>query len=118
MNTTPDRPLDPPEAPVTTEQDPDEAYDERRQREIDERTTLPPDPDGMNPTRSIWAATAIAAFRNCCGTDLEDAVADLLADLMHYCDYHDLDFDNELRRAQGHYEPETWINDGLKGDLP
>lgn len=34
----PDRPLDPPEAEeLPAEQDPDEAYDEQRQREIDRR---------------------------------------------------------------------------------
>src|SRR5579863_5577143 len=46
---------------------------------------LPPDPEEMNDARSDWAAAAIDAFRDETGTDLEDAVSDLLADLMHWC---------------------------------
>jgi hypothetical protein len=46
-------------------------------------------------------------FRGQTGADIEDVVSDLLADLMHWCDRHEQDFDLELQRAQGHYEIET-----------
>ena len=37
----------------------------------------------------------------------EGAVADLLCDLMHYCDATKQDFDTQLTRALGHYAAET-----------
>ena len=68
---------------------------------------LPPDPECMNGKRSMWAAQALCAFRNATGTDLEDALCDLMADLMHWADRHDVDFDHELQRGFDHYEAET-----------
>lgn len=69
--------------------------------------TLPPDPEDMNEERSRWAEAAILEFQQQTGTDLEDAVSDLLADLMHWCDRHGSDFDHELQRARYHYDEET-----------
>jgi len=57
--------------------------------------------------RSLWVVTAIHEFLQLTYTDQEDALCDLLADLMHWCDEHQFDFDNELRRARGHYEAEV-----------
>ena len=68
---------------------------------------LPPDPEQRNDTRAHWADAALLMFQDWTGSDAEDAVSDLLADLMHWCDRHGVDFDTELRRAQGHYEAET-----------
>jgi hypothetical protein len=68
---------------------------------------LPPDPEGMNDRRAGWAGRAIANFRAATGTDEEDAVCDLLADLMHWCNRHGLNFGNELARARDHYDAET-----------
>jgi hypothetical protein len=68
---------------------------------------VPPDPERMNDKRSAWAATALAAFIDETGTDEEDAVCDLTADLMHWCDRHGYDFAAELARGQAHYEAET-----------
>lgn len=68
---------------------------------------LPPDPEGMNDSRAEWAALAIAAFVLKTGSDEEDVVSDLLADLMHWCDRHDISFEDELARARFHYEAET-----------
>lgn len=70
---------------------------------------LPPDPDGMNDERSGWAETALVAFREATGTDREDALCDLLCDLMHLCDRVDTlgGFDAQLERARGHYEADT-----------
>jgi hypothetical protein len=69
---------------------------------------LPPDPEGMNDRRAAWAGQAIAAFIAATGTDQEDAVCDLLADLMHWCDRHGQDFGHEQARAQDHYDAETF----------
>jgi hypothetical protein len=71
------------------------------------KTLLPPDPEGMNDRRSAWAGQAIAAFMRATGTDLEDAVSDLIANLRHWCDRHEIDFDAEFARAAFHYEAET-----------
>jgi len=69
--------------------------------------TLPPDPEQMNDKRAFWAEAALLVFQILTGTDLEDSVCDLIADLMHWRDRNGMTFDNELRRARYHYEEET-----------
>jgi hypothetical protein len=71
------------------------------------KTDLPPDPDGMNDDRSAWAGTALALFMQLTGTEEEDALGDLLADLMHWADRKGYDFDVALQCARIHYEAET-----------
>ena len=71
------------------------------------KKTLPPDPERLNGNRTRWAETALLAFRRETGSDTEDAVADLLCDLMHLADRRAWNFDIELERAQAHYETET-----------
>jgi len=68
---------------------------------------LPPDPDEINDDRAEWAGKALAAFMDCTRTWEEDAVADLIADLMHWCDRNGQDFARELARGQGMYREET-----------
>jgi hypothetical protein len=68
---------------------------------------LPPDPERKNDARSRWAAKAIAAFIAETATDLEDSLGDLLADLMHWCDRNNFDFDAALDRGHYHYAAET-----------
>jgi hypothetical protein len=68
---------------------------------------IPPDPERMNDERAEWASSALAAFMSQTGTDREDAVADLLCDLMHWCDRNGQGFGRELARAQDHYAAET-----------
>ena len=70
-------------------------------------TRLPPDPEEMNDNRAAWAATAILSFQQETGTDDENALTDLLCDLMHWADRNGEDFENELCRARMHYEAET-----------
>jgi hypothetical protein len=65
------------------------------------------DPDEKNADRANWAETALAAFMAETGTERSDALADLLCDLMHWCDREALEFEGELRRASGHYLAET-----------
>ena len=71
------------------------------------RLNVPPDPEHMNDLRAVWAWRALAAFIDATGVDLEDSVGDLLADLMHWCDRHNFDFEIALDRARCHYEAET-----------
>lgn len=59
-----------------------------------------------NTQRADWAGFAIAAFQSVTRTDDEDAVSDLLCNLMHYCDRNGLDFQAELSRAASNYEAE------------
>jgi len=68
---------------------------------------LPPDPDGKNDDRAAWAGSAVGAFVQVTGTDQEDALGDLLADLMHWSDRNNYDFGAALDRARWHYEAET-----------
>lgn len=68
---------------------------------------LPPDPDRQNDDRAEWARVAVRAFIGETQTDKDDAVADLLADLMHLCDRDGYYFERELERAQRMYGEET-----------
>lgn len=68
---------------------------------------LPPDPDGMNDSRAEWAWAALRAFMLATGTDMEDAMSDLLVDLMHWADRHNFDFELVLDQARRHYAEET-----------
>lgn len=68
---------------------------------------LPPDPEGMNDKRAGWAQTAIDAFMEETGSDLDTAVGDLIADIAHWCDRNDQHFDTELAKAGQFYAEET-----------
>jgi hypothetical protein len=68
---------------------------------------LPPDPEGLNGDRAEWAARALRTFQAATGTDRDDALADLLGDLMHLADRDGYDFDRELKRARQFYAEET-----------
>ena len=71
------------------------------------RNRLPPDPDNMNGSRAEWAAVALRAFMDATRTDEEDALGDLLTDLLHWANRHNFDFELALDRARWHYEAET-----------
>jgi hypothetical protein len=71
------------------------------------KANLPPDPDGQNNDRALWADHALRAFMAETGTDYEDALCDLLCDLMHLSDRAPFDFDAALVRARDHYLAET-----------
>lgn len=68
---------------------------------------LPPDPDGLNDERAKWAQTALNAFVIETGADPEDALADLISDLMHLAPRLGLDFKDEFDRASRNYTGET-----------
>lgn len=59
-------------------------------------------PEVTNKTRAAWAKTAIDAFRKECRTDAEDAIADLICNLMH------------LARATRGQSPEEAVARALK----
>ena len=69
--------------------------------------SLPPDPEYMNDNRADWANAAICVFMRETGTDYEDCLCDLLADLLHWSDRHNFDFDAAMERARDHYREET-----------
>jgi hypothetical protein len=75
---------------------------------------MPPDPEGMNDRRAEWAAAALRAFMEATGTDEENALGDLLTDMMHWADRNNFDFDSALDRARCHYVEETDGNGGAK----
>jgi hypothetical protein len=68
---------------------------------------LPPDPENMNDGRAKWAGAALRHFQCTTGTDWDEGPADLLGDLMHWCDRNGFDFETELSRARRHYQTET-----------
>ncbi len=76
-------------------------------KEFRKKPKLPPGHDGLNDYRSAWAGSALATFMLVTGTEAEDALGDLLADLMHWADRKGYDFDAALDRARFHYEAET-----------
>lgn len=68
----------------------------------------PADPEQQNDDRALWAEQALIAFMQETGTEQEDSVADLLCDLMHYCDRDmRLNFEACMARARAHYAAET-----------
>jgi hypothetical protein len=71
------------------------------------RANLPPDPERMNDDRAGWAGLAIAAFKDATGTDDEDMLCDLLADLMQGAAGPHKHCGGEHRSARDHYEEET-----------
>jgi hypothetical protein len=74
-----------------------------------------PDPERMNDERACWAEYALGKFKERTGTDDEDAMSDLLSDLIHLAHVRGESFANELRRALGHFAEETdpaYFNEG------
>lgn len=64
-----------------------------------------PDPEPLtNSRRAQWAQVAINAFRRETGADPNDALSDLLCDLMHL--YGRERFASELQRARRHHRVE------------
>jgi hypothetical protein len=63
-------------------------------------------PEGMNGARAEWAACCICHFQCQTGVDWDDAPADHLCDLVHFCDREGFDFREELDRARMHYQAE------------
>lgn len=78
---------------------------------------LPPDPEEMNGQRAEWAEELINRFINATGTDRSDALADMLSNIMHWCDREGMPFDKELDRARSYYRDET-NGVGLAGAAP
>jgi len=76
-------------------------------RTVTDAVEIPPDPDGQNGDRADWAGAAIEEFRGQTGTDEEDAVCDLIADLHHWADRHGMNWEDEVKRGDGHYWAET-----------
>ncbi|MCX6917631.1 MAG: hypothetical protein NT167_32120 [Verrucomicrobia bacterium] len=76
---------------------------------------LPPDPEKRNESRARSADTVLEMFQWQTGADIEDALSDLLANLMHWCDRFGQDFQKELHRAQNHYREETASNPAMAG---
>ncbi len=74
----------------------------------------PPDPENMNDDRAMWAGTAVKCFMATTGTDKDNALSDLLADLMHWADRNQEDFDAELNRARRAYQEETAEEDYMQ----
>jgi hypothetical protein len=70
-----------------------------------------------NADRAAWGASAITGFANVTGmdgdlrTDPETVLADLLTDLMHWCNESPpssaVTFESALSRARGHYVQES-----------
>ena len=65
------------------------------------------DPEAQNDIRRKRAGNAITRFQEASGADLEDALSDLLCDLMHWSHYQDMNFADELARACMHFREET-----------
>jgi hypothetical protein len=59
-----------------------------------------------NSERAAWADEALRTFIARTGSDLEDCLCDLLADLMHWADKYEFDFTAALDCARDHYAME------------
>jgi hypothetical protein len=66
-----------------------------------------PDLEELNDDRALWAETALAAFVEQTGCNRDDALPDLLCDLMHWCDRTGVPFAEQLTKAEWHYRVEA-----------
>jgi hypothetical protein len=78
---------------------------------------MKPDPDGKNQQRAYWAWRAIDTFQSLTGSADEEALQDLLCDLMHFADFTVNNFEGALFRARFHYKCETASQTGGEEDL-
>ena len=78
-----------------------------KKSESNHTNPLSPDPQRPNLRRARRAAAALAAYRRRTGADPQDAISDLLTDLMHWCEQFGPAFPAELHRARSHYAAET-----------
>jgi hypothetical protein len=62
--------------------------------------------DVTNAKRASWANAAVYLFRQLTGSDREDALCDLLCDLMHWSGREGYDFNAQLSRATHHFHQE------------
>jgi hypothetical protein len=89
-------------------------------QELSMADRVPPDATAdegtTNEERASWAEVALLGYGQRTGTvgetvgDDEDPfliIGDLLADLAHWCDRHDVDLQAALQYATGHYRTET-----------
>lgn len=60
-----------------------------------------------NDKRAETAQACLDLFMKQTGCDPENALADLLTNLAHWCDRNDTEFEDELRRAAMNYGEET-----------
>lgn len=58
-----------------------------------------------NKQRIAKAKNALKTYHD--GDDLQSPVVDLITDLQHYCKKHNIDFDNALTIANGHFRTES-----------
>ena len=71
----------------------------------------------LNSDRAEWAEAALLTFMEQTGVDGDrEAVSDLIADLGHYCDRHQLDFIPLLERGISYWQIEQ--SDSDRADLP
>jgi hypothetical protein len=78
-----------------------------------------------NNDRAEWARVAVEAFRDVChgskkedGSPLiEEAVGDLIADMLHLCDQEGVDPLQCVRNGVSNYVAETFDNDGMSHEV-
>jgi len=71
--------------------------------ELDDADNLP---DTNNEVRAWWAARCVREFMTMTGVDPEDAIGDLVANLMHLARLTDQDPELQLMRGQAHFYAE------------
>ena len=78
--------------------------------------TLPADLQDMNAARAAYADAALHLYQGLIKAFDENALTDLLCDLMHWSDRNDISFATELRRARSNYKAETTREPGISGE--
>lgn len=66
--------------------------------------------DVTNSDRAQWAEIALATFTETVNTDREDAIADLICDLLHLARQDGLDPESQLERAKSNFTAEEKEN--------
>ncbi|ABE67401.1 hypothetical protein PBI_CHE12_82 [Mycobacterium phage Che12] len=65
------------------------------------------DPTACNNNRARWSAAALHTYAKTVGSeDVEQAISDMLGDLLHLCDAAKLDFSELYDQGRWHYAAE------------
>ena len=65
----------------------------------------------LNESRARWAELALKTFETQAGTEGEDSVSDLIANLGHMCDERGIDFKQCLERGAANHDEEKERNE-------
>lgn len=71
------------------------------------KTVLPPDPEGLNNDRATWGGYAILMHAHLSNATKAEAPADLICNILHWCDRNRRDYEEVLMQGLSYYTRDT-----------